>query len=64
MHVIEWSELNASGRSLPYITGSHAHTIHSSGSHNHVVSGGDSETRPINAAVEWIIFVGRVVEVQ
>lgn len=39
--------------------GTHGHTIHSGGLHSHRVVGGDDESRPINAAVEWIIFVGR-----
>jgi len=35
-------------------------TTESGGQHNHTVSGGgDTETRPINAAVHWIIYAGR-----
>ena len=41
--------INAAGSH--YRTG----TIGSAGSHDHTISGGDTESRPVNAYVNWII---------
>ena len=39
-------------------SGSHSHTIDANGSHSHIIiNGGDSETRPVNIAVNYIIKV-------
>lgn len=35
--------------------GDHTHSMDSAGDHSHAVSGGDAETRPVNAYVNWII---------
>ncbi len=35
--------------------GTHQHSAQPTGSHTHSITGGDAETRPINASVNWII---------
>lgn len=37
--------------------GNHSHSMNSAGVHSHSLSGGDAETRPVNAYVNWIIKV-------
>jgi microcystin-dependent protein len=62
-----------SGQNVTDHSGNHRHAIHHAGDHSHDVSqngdhahsilGGDRESRPINAALNWIIFVGRPIDV-
>lgn len=45
----------SSGTAFADASARHAHTTSLTGAHDHAITGGDSETRPVNAYVHWII---------
>lgn len=53
MHAIDPSMGHDHGDTMS--AGGHGHSATSAGDHTHILGGGDPETRPVNAYVNWII---------